>query len=138
MTSWHEDLLDVAIEGDGIHGAVQQHGGVQAGKREGSHQREVFRVVAWRTARRSFSSRGPTIAASKRDVGAGLVNEDQAPRIQVAYDAVPDAALCLVPLAGTHRPFFRVKSNRRMARLIVLGLTRTPCSVSQRAQCSSR
>src|SRR5207248_9105190 len=85
-----------------------------------------------------FAAGCPRVEAGQAEVAAGLVDEDQARRVDPLDAPAPGLADSLVALAGAQRLFFRVQPNpRAMTRLMVAVETRTPAACSYQAQCSS-
>jgi hypothetical protein len=59
-------------------------------------------------------------------MGAQLVEEDEARRVEGGARLAPGGAGRLAPLGGCHWLLFRVQPRRWMARLMVAALTSTP------------
>jgi hypothetical protein len=82
------------------------------------------------------AARRPGAQARQARVRAALVDEDEGRRVERGHLHPPGGTDLLVALAGRKRLFLSGHPSRANARDIVAALTRTPCSRSQRAQCS--
>src|SRR5436305_5177635 len=99
------------------------------------NQRGIFASIAWDAAIGSLAFRRAGVERRQTDVGATLVNHDECVRIELLEMCSPGCSCLFVAFCGTQRLFFRVQPTRLMARPIVVGLTRKPCSCSQTWQC---
>jgi hypothetical protein len=122
-------LPRVRLEAKTIHGALEDHRCHHPLQVESEHQREVRVRIRRRLAVGSLPAGGVAVEPGHAQVGAELVDEDQAARICCRRPALKVRAGLLnvraVLFAGTQRPFFRVISIRSSVRLIVERLTCT-------------
>jgi hypothetical protein len=109
---------DVALEGAVVDGLVEQQAGAEARQRERRDQRPVLPARAGGRPVRPPTPWRPTVPTRHPEVAAGLVDPDEAGRIDTARPVAPGGALCLVAFTGADGLSSRVHPSRVNARLM--------------------
>jgi len=93
-------LLDVALEGRGIHRPLNRPGRLQPLGRQRRHQCRVPAVIARHGVRRPLIMRCPAVEPRQRGVRAAFVDEDELLRVELCGCLPPGRPGRLVALAG--------------------------------------
>src|SRR5260370_19668116 len=130
-----QELFDVDFKGSSIGRSFQDHGSSHALERERGDQCRILAAIARPTAFSALSFRGSCIEGRERDIRTALIHKNELGCWQWAYFCSPGGSPLRVGLTGTHRFFLRVQPTRRMALLVVVLSTHTPCVPSPYWQC---
>ena len=130
----HQDVLDIGAEGGAIHRAVEDHRRGEAGEPQPGGEGGGLPMAVWHGGPAALPSRRPAAQARHLGGGAGLVDEDQALRVEVELAVEPGlarrldiAALLLGRMRGL---FLSVMRRRRKKRQMLVSPTPTPRSFS--------
>ena len=132
-----EDMLDVALEASGGHGAIEPHQRTKSVERQGGEHGLVLAPVLLGHRMRPLATRRPGPTRSESLVAAGLIQPDPGCRVDAGGEFGPGASLRLIAFARRQCLVFRVQPSRVSARLIVAVLTSTPDCSAHQAHCSA-
>ena len=110
--SWNEDLIAIGLKGAAVDRSVENHGGGHSGQAEGANKGGRFPVAMGNAHAQSLPARSPPVSARHIGRGPGLVDKDEAFRIEIELPLEPILApfhdVRAILLARMRRLFLRV------------------------------
>ncbi|MEI7610396.1 MAG: hypothetical protein WCJ64_23705 [Rhodospirillaceae bacterium] len=106
-----EGLVDISAERSTVHGAVEDHGGDQAGEPQSADEGRGFPMTEGHGGQQTLAARRAAMEPDHLGIQAGLVDEVQALGVNEAPGRIPDPApdsnVGPILLGGAQRFFYR-------------------------------